>query len=663
MRCGLRDTYGPGTGASDSTVRIDVTAGSPQWIASGDMAVSRVYHNLVLLPTGEVLATGGMGVVDNDDDILPRQRPEIWNPAGNGGAGSWSGGLATSDSLAIDPIKRGYHSTAILLPDARVLCAGGNHHSGTFTDLQKANIFCPPYLFKANGDTAVRPVVTCAPDTIGLGLKFSILVDNAASVSKACLIRSASTTHGFDQNQRYVPLTFTKASSPDRLIITAPATAAHAPPGDYLLFVVGSSDGPSVPSIAKWIRLEAPDAADNTPPEINDLTPDVVTTNSIMMTWTDPADDGRNEASGLARELLLRRKSSKIDSESAWDAAIPVCNMPHPGPVDTYHEITVTGLSCCQSWYFQLRARDNKPQLSALLDSIRASTVCYFGCGGSSAGHSRNELGLRARPGADAAEAARPSGSIVCDTRRTAAGGWLITLRMGEPSAAAAGLRIEAQDASDTWKTRGRFEGGTGTFGLCGLRDRGRISLGGNFRLERLAAAITRGEVTATLNGASHSRLGNVTAEVLESGTAALAPGDTLTLSYAPDAHAAASSTDWFALVVGSEAGALTARPPADPASTGLPIQFALHQNQPNPFRGTTTIRFDLPVRSPVRLEVFDLLGRKVRTIANRTFEPGFHAVEWDHRDGGGRVLAPGVYVYRLNAGGFSARRKMTLAP
>lgn len=75
MRCGLRDTHTPGTGAVATTQYIEVTSAAPQWNASANMASSRVYHNLVILPTGEVLATGGMGTVSNDHDLNPRQRP------------------------------------------------------------------------------------------------------------------------------------------------------------------------------------------------------------------------------------------------------------------------------------------------------------------------------------------------------------------------------------------------------------------------------------------------------------------------------------------------------------------------------------------------------------------------------------------------------------
>jgi hypothetical protein len=86
------------------------------------------------------------------------------------------------------------------------------------------------------------------------------------------------------------------------------------------------------------------------------------------------------------------------------------------------------------------------------------------------------------------------------------------------------------------------------------------------------------------------------------------------------------------------------------------PIVFSLRQNYPNPFNAATKIEFALPHPGPVRLEVFDLLGRRVAILVDGEYPAGVHAVTWN---GGG---APsGVYTYRLAAGGFSENRKMVL--
>jgi hypothetical protein len=86
------------------------------------------------------------------------------------------------------------------------------------------------------------------------------------------------------------------------------------------------------------------------------------------------------------------------------------------------------------------------------------------------------------------------------------------------------------------------------------------------------------------------------------------------------------------------------------------PDQYELKQNHPNPFNPVTTIRFNLPEESHVRLEVFDVQGRLVKTLANRTFSSGFHAAEWNATG-----VSSGVYFYRLVTPSYTEMRKMIL--
>ncbi|MBM3278200.1 MAG: T9SS type A sorting domain-containing protein [Candidatus Handelsmanbacteria bacterium] len=92
-----------------------------------------------------------------------------------------------------------------------------------------------------------------------------------------------------------------------------------------------------------------------------------------------------------------------------------------------------------------------------------------------------------------------------------------------------------------------------------------------------------------------------------------------------------------------------------------MPQVFALQPNYPNPFNPTTVICYQLPQPAPVRLEIYDVLGQKVRTLAQGPAEPGFHRVAWDSRDEGGRAMAGGVYFYRLQAGEFTQVRALLL--
>ncbi|MCH7529057.1 MAG: T9SS type A sorting domain-containing protein, partial [Candidatus Marinimicrobia bacterium] len=98
-----------------------------------------------------------------------------------------------------------------------------------------------------------------------------------------------------------------------------------------------------------------------------------------------------------------------------------------------------------------------------------------------------------------------------------------------------------------------------------------------------------------------------------------------------------------------------------DLAAAAVPADFSLLPNYPNPFNPSTTITFTVPRRERVRLAVYDIMGRPVRTILTATIEPGRHQVIWDGRDGRGRNVATGVYIYRLETPSKSLARKMML--
>ncbi len=92
-----------------------------------------------------------------------------------------------------------------------------------------------------------------------------------------------------------------------------------------------------------------------------------------------------------------------------------------------------------------------------------------------------------------------------------------------------------------------------------------------------------------------------------------------------------------------------------------LPQSFALGQNYPNPFNPTTYIEFALPRASDVRLDIYDITGRLVRTLVDQPMAAGDHRVEFDGRSSSGVQIATGVYFYRIQAGDYKATRKMLL--
>ncbi|NOX38269.1 MAG: T9SS type A sorting domain-containing protein [Calditrichaeota bacterium] len=92
-----------------------------------------------------------------------------------------------------------------------------------------------------------------------------------------------------------------------------------------------------------------------------------------------------------------------------------------------------------------------------------------------------------------------------------------------------------------------------------------------------------------------------------------------------------------------------------------LPLTYKLFQNFPNPFNPITTIRFSIPQQLHVKLEIYNLLGQRVRTLMDRELKPGYYTVQWDGRNENGIPLGSGIYFYRLTTEQYVKTRKMIL--
>ena len=95
--------------------------------------------------------------------------------------------------------------------------------------------------------------------------------------------------------------------------------------------------------------------------------------------------------------------------------------------------------------------------------------------------------------------------------------------------------------------------------------------------------------------------------------------------------------------------------------ATGLPQEFALHRNYPNPFNPQTSIAYELPVTAKVDLAVYNVLGQKIRTLVNVNKAAGRYAATWDGKNDFGMQVASGVYFYKIMAGDFVQSYKMML--
>ncbi|NVM01701.1 MAG: T9SS type A sorting domain-containing protein, partial [Candidatus Helarchaeota archaeon] len=92
-----------------------------------------------------------------------------------------------------------------------------------------------------------------------------------------------------------------------------------------------------------------------------------------------------------------------------------------------------------------------------------------------------------------------------------------------------------------------------------------------------------------------------------------------------------------------------------------IPRQYALYQNYPNPFNPITNVKFDIPKQEKVTLKIYNILGQEIKTLIDKTLEPGSHTVQWDGTNTFGLKVASGIYIYQLKAGKFMKAKKMTL--
>ena len=224
--------------------------------------------NATILPSGRILVTGGSSV--DESAANASLNADLYDPATN-----------SFSSASANLFPRLYHSNALLLPDARVLLAGGNPERGSYE--ARMEVYSPAYLFNADNTPAQRPTITDVPaGAIGYGSSFQVQTPDAASIGSVVLIRPGTPTHAFDMDQRMVRLSFTTGTG--TLDVVAPPNGNIAPPGYYMLFVLNSA---GVPSVARFVRLAPAGPPPPSPPTA--LVATAVSASQINLTWSDNA--------------------------------------------------------------------------------------------------------------------------------------------------------------------------------------------------------------------------------------------------------------------------------------------------------------------------------------------------------------------------------------
>jgi hypothetical protein len=232
------------------------------------MNTARVYHTLTMMADGKVLAVGGSPDTNQGIITTGQLTTEIWDPA----TGVWTTGPAMAAA-------RNYHSTALLMPDGRILVAGGGHPFGSGDAGQfSAQYYSPDYLF--NG---ARPVLTASPSSAVYGSTMQVTTPDAASIRSVNLVSLGADTHQVDMNQHFVPLGFT--ASGNTLTIQSPASAGLAPPGYYMLFILTDR---GVPAIAPMVQVRPANTAPAAPSGVTAVAGD----GSAVVSWAAPNNGG-----------------------------------------------------------------------------------------------------------------------------------------------------------------------------------------------------------------------------------------------------------------------------------------------------------------------------------------------------------------------------------
>lgn len=782
MKCGTRDTEG-GL-AHGKTALIDLKAETPIWNASTNRMIGRNNHNLVLLPDGEVLVVGGANTVGNgtSNPTVSVTVPQIWNPD-TLTVGYWYGNNSSTFEFDSSLVDRNYHTTAMLLPDGRVLVAGGNDDVNGGHN--KADIYSPFYLFNANGSPRTRPVIQGAPTRVSYGEKFALQMGpDDTQITKVALVRPAATTHGFDQNQRYVPLAFSvmlqQISGERRYLVSAPNDSLDAPPGNYMLFAL---NGDGTPAIARWIQIRTTNLDTASPSTVADLVKVCSHGTWAELQWSTPWGDQGAAIKTPIRAYDLRWRTSSMPTWADFQQyGSPAAHTPAPA-LDPDASPTATtsvyNLSPGTQYYFRLVAKDfrsgneNWSALSNELtftayeeqcggsggggggggheDPLTAGNALTVGVEGGNAGSSKEFLentlfanvppatvssdvlrlphgprwtgsaarirlshsglgttrftGVRLR-GVTAAQGQSTfsfdgdlaAGTLRAPLRVTQANGREQTAALaageafeGHPgdtllvefthstparlALATSGVQqvaaprktgIEVQcESPEGWHTVAHLNPRSlESSSLLGVPSAARIRLvfRGDHRLHsvmRFEPGTTAAKVSFEPAAITHSRLGELGSTGAED--ILLAGGEHAYVDFAVPSEQAVG-IDWFLEVRGerlAESGSRMAAERESPAET-LPTRVMLHQNQPNPFAEVTRIVFDLPERTSVKIEVFDLAGRRVASLVNSEFAPGRHGVTWDRRGAGARVPA-GIYTYRMIVGGREYKRQLVV--
>jgi hypothetical protein len=199
----------------------------------------RFLSDSVILPDRTVLVTNGAAIGISDDNKETVKEIELYNPEN----GNWS----IIDSLDRDRL---YHSSALLLPDGRVVAGGSTGHKWSTNPEhyeKEIEIIIPPYL----KDNPQRPEIFDCPLEISYNTDFEVKAPDSSEITHVVMIKNSSTTHNNNMDQRclVIPISY---ETNNVLKLSSPKDGTYAPPGYYMLFILNRDN---VPSFAKIVKV------------------------------------------------------------------------------------------------------------------------------------------------------------------------------------------------------------------------------------------------------------------------------------------------------------------------------------------------------------------------------------------------------------------------
>jgi hypothetical protein len=486
-------------------------------------------------------------------------------------------------------------------------------------------------------------------------------------------------THQFDQNQAYIPLSFTAYPTFCRLEVSSPPDSNWAVPGDYMLFIV---NGNSTPSIAKWVRIRSGPlgAAPEYSCDVGGGCPFVdtrtasgwVEENTILgrsLTGEFETDIYRLKNLPMTEAGRHQLRIRENEREFTTLDGVRLVAVDHDPGVRVYpmgetmllatrtppHRVTTrTGIDVTRlldgsrPGYFV-----GEPGETLLVELVPPASE-----GGSNASAPASDLDpFEIDPGDKGGEGLIAGGAELEGT----------SVAMDALVLNTSGILVQGRDANGEWKTvRKRYPREHFDEMLVDTLDQGpvRLVFVGRHSLRYVGRVLPVGTVTPTeleLRAARHTRLGEV-GDVLRPAeeTVLLSPGDSLHLEFDASPVPVGQVRDYFLVTRGVYS---STRPLSGEAfqSGRRAARFELLQNQPNPFSTRTRIDFMIDQEADVRLEIFDMAGRRVRDLGRARYPAGRAHVEWDGRNAQGRSSPAAIYFYRLTSGRHQAQRTLML--